>query len=84
MVLDTGNTLEPVILTVPPLVLIGCCAIIRWLKLYGTAVAPGILSAPSGPGTYAGKMWRLLGSGVWPKDEAGAPKFLPSTRLERA
>jgi hypothetical protein len=33
--LETGNTLESVIRTVPLLVLIGRCASIRWLKLCG-------------------------------------------------
>jgi hypothetical protein len=52
----TGKLLESAIRTVPLLVLIGCCAISRWLKLCGTAVAPEILSELSGPGTGAGKM----------------------------
>ena len=45
-----------VIRAVPFFIVIGVCAIMRWLKLCGTAVAPVILSALSGPGTGAGKM----------------------------
>ena len=53
--------LESTIRTVPPLVLIGCCAIMRWLNLCGTGrardlvggerpgTAPGRCSARSGP-----------------------------------
>src|ERR1700732_4222608 len=44
IVRETGNTLESVIRTVPLLVLIGCCAVILWLNLCGTAVMPLILS----------------------------------------
>lgn len=56
IVFETGNTLLSVIRTVPLFVLIGCCAIILWLKPGDAAVAPAILSESSGPGTEAGKM----------------------------
>ena len=48
--------LESVIRTVPPLVRIGSCASMRWLKVCGTGSAPMSLSGPSGPGTGALKM----------------------------
>src|SRR5258708_32649077 len=81
IVVETGKILESVIRTVPLFVLIGCCAIIRWLKLCGTAVAPAILSEARGPGSGAGKMYRSLGAGVWPNKLAGTPKILPRTSL---
>src|ERR1700730_13200029 len=43
--------------------LIGVCAIIRWLKLCGTWVAPTILSELSGPGTGAGRCKARLDQG---------------------
>jgi hypothetical protein len=45
MFFDAGNTLESVIRAVPLLVLMGVCAIMRWLKPCGTGVTPEILSA---------------------------------------
>ena len=56
IVFDAGNTLVSVIRTVPLLVVIGCCAIILWLKPGDTGGTPAILSELSGPGTEAGKM----------------------------
>jgi hypothetical protein len=56
VVVLTGKFLESLIRTVPLLVLIGSCGINRWLNVCGTTVAPGILSALSGPGTAAAKI----------------------------
>jgi hypothetical protein len=61
IVTDAGKTLESAIRAVPLFVLTGSCAINRWLKLCGTGVAPGILSALSGPGIGAGTYRAHLG-----------------------
>src|SRR5260370_31495482 len=79
IVFEAGNTLVSVIRTVPLLVLIGCCASILWLKVGDAATAPTVLSEASGPGTGAGKIYSLPGSGTLAKDDPETPKFLDST-----
>ncbi len=56
MFFEAGNTEESVMRTVPLFIWMGRCASIRWLNVCGTAFTFAILSAPSGPGTCAGKM----------------------------
>jgi hypothetical protein len=56
MAVAAGNTLESVMRTVPLLVRIGFCAVMRWLNFFGTCSAPAARSALSGPGSGAGKI----------------------------
>ena len=55
--------LESLIRTVPPLVLIGCCAIIRWLKLCGTGGRARDLVAAERPRNRSGEDVALAGVG---------------------